>query len=54
MTQPHSTDRFNDAQTYDTYVGRWSRLVARSFVGWLGCGPGRLWLDVGAGTGILT
>jgi SAM-dependent methyltransferase len=39
---------------YEPYVGRWSRLVAREFVDWLGVPGGRAWLDVGCGTGALT
>ena len=39
---------------YESYVGRWSRLVAQSFLGWLGVPAGRRWLDVGCGTGALT
>jgi SAM-dependent methyltransferase len=39
---------------YEPYVGRWSRLVARQFAPWLGTAPGRRWLDVGCGTGVLT
>ena len=39
---------------YELYVGRWSRLVAREFMGWLAVPPGRRWLDVGCGTGALT
>jgi SAM-dependent methyltransferase len=38
---------------YEPYVGRWSRLVARAFVPWLGVAPGGSWLDVGCGTGSL-
>jgi SAM-dependent methyltransferase len=40
--------------TYEPYVGRWSRLLAREFIAWLGAAPGRRWLDVGCGTGALT
>lgn len=40
--------------SYEPYVGRWSRLVAREFVQWLGVYPGKRWLDVGSGTGALT
>jgi SAM-dependent methyltransferase len=41
-------------ETYERYVGRWSRLVAREFVPWLDVPPGGRWLDVGCGTGALT
>jgi ubiquinone/menaquinone biosynthesis C-methylase UbiE len=39
--------------TYEPYVGRWSRLVAREFVDWLAVRAGRDWLGVGCGTGAL-
>lgn len=39
---------------YEPYVGRWSRLVARPFLDWLGAPPGAAWLDCGCGTGALT
>ena len=39
---------------YEPYVGRWSRLVAREFVAWLGVAGGAAWLDVGCGTGALS
>ncbi|GAA1161090.1 class I SAM-dependent methyltransferase [Kribbella jejuensis] len=39
---------------YESYVGRWSRLVAAEFVDWLDQPPGLRWLDVGCGTGALT
>lgn len=38
---------------YESYVGRWSRQVAREFVDWLGVPAGARWLDVGCGTGAL-
>ncbi|HUL58003.1 MAG TPA: methyltransferase domain-containing protein [Anaeromyxobacteraceae bacterium] len=38
---------------YDRYVGRWSRLVAREFLGWLAASPSSRWLDVGCGAGAL-
>jgi SAM-dependent methyltransferase len=41
------------ADPYERYVGRWSRRVARAFIGWLGVRPGATWLDVGCGTGAL-
>ena len=39
---------------YEPYVGRWSRLVAREFLAWLGVPPESRWLDVGCGTGALS
>ena len=45
---------FNNASAYEIYVGRWSRLIARQFLAWLDIPAGSTWLDVGAGTGILT
>jgi SAM-dependent methyltransferase len=41
-------------RAYEPYVGRWSRLVARQFVAWLGVADRGRWLDVGCGTGALT
>jgi SAM-dependent methyltransferase len=41
-------------EIYESYVGRWSRLVAREFVARLAPAPGLRWLDVGCGTGALT
>ena len=35
-------------------MGRWSRLVAKSFLDWLGPLPGLRWLELGCGTGALT
>lgn len=40
--------------SYESYVGRWSRLVARQFVPWLDVLSGAKWLDVGCGTGNLS
>ena len=39
--------------SYERYVGRWSRLVARDFLAWLDLPPRLGWLDVGCGTGAL-
>jgi SAM-dependent methyltransferase len=47
------TDAWDSATAYEPYVGRWSRLVAREFLGWLALPHGGRWLDVGCGTGAL-
>ncbi|MBE0592682.1 MAG: class I SAM-dependent methyltransferase [Gemmatimonadales bacterium] len=47
-------DRWDAGSTYEGFMGRWSRQLARPFVSWLGI-PGSVhWLDVGCGTGALT
>jgi len=40
--------------TYEDFMGRWSRRLAREFVSWLAVPAGEHWLDVGCGTGALT
>lgn len=47
-------DAWVKGDAYEPYVGRWSRLVAREFLGWLNLPPGGRWLDVGCGTGALS
>ncbi|HKE16772.1 MAG TPA: class I SAM-dependent methyltransferase [Kofleriaceae bacterium] len=49
-----SRESWNDAAGYEPYIGRWSRLVARDHLEWLGVAAGRRWLDVGSGTGALS
>lgn len=49
-----TADVWASGNAYEPYVGRWSRLVAREFLEWLGVPPGARWLDVGCGTGALT
>jgi len=48
------SDTWDSGALYEPYVGRWSRLVARTFLGWLKQPSGGHWLDVGCGTGALT
>jgi hypothetical protein len=57
MAEQSSTGRkdvWASGAAYEAYVGRWSRLVAREFLGWLAWPPGKRWLDVGCGTGVLS
>ena len=48
-----STDGWEAGQTYDDFMGRWSRPLAIEFLRWLQPEPGWHWLDVGSGTGAL-
>jgi len=47
-------NHWGNGESYEPYVGRWSRPVARDFVAWLDLAPGLHWLDVGCATGALT
>jgi ubiquinone/menaquinone biosynthesis C-methylase UbiE len=40
--------------SYEPYVGRWSRLVAKEFLTWINAPTENRWLDVGCGTGALS
>jgi trans-aconitate methyltransferase len=48
------TDTWASGDDYEAYVGRWSRLIASSFLDGLQVAPGSRWLDVGCGTGALS
>lgn len=48
------TDRWEDANAYERFMGRWSRQLAFEFLEWLDPAPGEDWLEVGCGTGALT
>ena len=52
-TKP-ATETGKNGESYEEFMGRWSRPVAREFVKWLGAAQGKRWLDVGCGTGALT
>ncbi|ABS26170.1 class I SAM-dependent methyltransferase [Anaeromyxobacter sp. Fw109-5] len=52
-TRPLPRDVWAVGAAYEAYVGRWSELVAREFVRWLGVPPHRRWVDVGCGAGAL-
>ncbi|MGE0158490.1 MAG: class I SAM-dependent methyltransferase [Gemmatimonadales bacterium] len=47
------TDGWDAGETYEAFMGRWSRPLAEEFVQWLGPPPAWDWLDVGTGTGAL-
>lgn len=47
-------DTWSVGSTYDQFMGRWSRQLAREMIPWLEVAPGATWLDVGCGAGALT
>ncbi len=47
-------DAWASGDSYEPYVGRWSRLIAREFIQWLEIPEKSQWLDVGSGTGALS
>jgi SAM-dependent methyltransferase len=49
-----SHDVWAIGDSYEPYVGRWSRLVAQQFISWVDLPENRRWLDVGCGTGALS
>jgi len=49
-----SKDVWAIGDSYEPYVGRWSRLVAKEFLAWINVSQGVRWLDVGCGTGALS
>jgi trans-aconitate methyltransferase len=48
------SDQWSGGSTYETFMGRWSRPVARAFIEWLQPKTSAHWLDVGCGTGALS
>lgn len=46
-------EAWDGGDAYDSYMGRWSRLVAQEFLKWLAVPTGCRWLDIGCGTGAL-
>lgn len=47
-------DAWSAGQSYEHYMGRWSRLIAARFVDWLAAPRDAAWLEIGCGTGALT
>jgi SAM-dependent methyltransferase len=47
-------DSWKAGDSYERYMGRWSRQVALHFLDWLAAPKGAAWLDLGCGTGALT
>ena len=47
-------DSWQAGDSYDAYMGRWSRQIAPRFLDWLNPPGGLDWLEVGCGTGALS
>lgn len=45
---------FADSDSYERFMGQWSRAVGSRFLEWISAPASLNWLDVGCGTGILT
>jgi len=54
MTGGAQFDAWSAGQSYEHYMGRWSRKIAAEFVTWLDPPKGAEWLEIGCGTGALT
>lgn len=54
MSSKSRHDAWSAGQSYDHYMGRWSRLIAADFVRWLSPPASADWLEIGCGTGALT
>jgi ubiquinone/menaquinone biosynthesis C-methylase UbiE len=52
--EPTMKDSWESGDPYEYYMGRWSRLVAESFIEWLSPSYGLKWLDIGCGSGALS
>jgi SAM-dependent methyltransferase len=54
MTETTKHDAWSAGDSYDAYMGRWSRKMAARFLDWLKPAENLDWLDVGCGTGALS
>jgi SAM-dependent methyltransferase len=54
MAESSRHDAWQEGESYDAYMGRWSRCIAPLFLDRLEAAEGLDWLDVGCGTGALS
>ena len=54
MSENAKHDAWSAGDSYDAYMGRWSRKMAVRFLDWLNPAANLDWLDVGCGTGALS
>ena len=53
MAELSLQDRWSDPDAYETFMGRWSELLAPTFIDFTGIAPGARVLDLACGTGVL-
>jgi SAM-dependent methyltransferase len=54
MAETSRHDGWQSGDSYEAYMGRWSRPIAARFLDWLELPDGLDWLEVGCGTGALS
>jgi SAM-dependent methyltransferase len=54
MNETSRHDAWSAGDSYDVYMGRWSRQIATGFLDWLDLPKQLEWLEVGCGTGALS
>jgi len=54
MSQTSRHDAWQAGDSYDAFMGRWSRRIAPQFLDWLAASAGKDWLEIGCGTGALS
>ena len=54
MAQTSRHDAWQAGDSYDSYMGRWSRQIAPRFLNWLDAPSGKDWFEIGCGTGALS
>jgi SAM-dependent methyltransferase len=54
MPQNAGHDAWQAGDSYDAFMGRWSRRIAPQFLDWLAVPAGQAWIEIGCGTGALS
>lgn len=54
MSKNARLDAWQAGDSYDAFMGRWSRRIAPQFLDWLAVPAGQEWIEVGCGTGALS
>jgi SAM-dependent methyltransferase len=54
MTQTSRHDAWQVGDSYESYMGRWSRVIAPHFLEWLDAPDDSDWVELGCGTGALS